>query len=312
VIRHDDAVPFTLVLAGGGARGYAHAGVLRALEHLGFAPAGIVGVSMGAIVAATYALRDDWYDALLEVDLGGASRPRPRLRFPGRGLAVARRGWRYAQATWSLVTGWGAPEGIAEAGRAALDTLIGSGRLEEGRIPVRISATDLRSGKRVVFDEGPAAEAVYASSALAGVLQPLEIGDLLLVDGVYSDIAPVDVARELGAPVVVAVDPSQGAGAGNVANGLQVVMRAMEICHLSHAHLRVDAADIVLRPIFDGVIDVLNFGARRECLAAGIREVRRNRDQLSRALLGEAHRNTIAAMGNSGVVPSQATPETNS
>jgi len=60
-----DARPFSLVLAGGGARGYAHAGVLRGLQHMGLQPVGLVGVSMGAIVASTYALREDWYEALL-------------------------------------------------------------------------------------------------------------------------------------------------------------------------------------------------------------------------------------------------------
>ena len=68
---------FTLVLAGGGTRGYAHVGVLRALEHMGLAPSGIAGVSMGAVVGATYALRDDWYTALI----GGGARRRAGIGF---------------------------------------------------------------------------------------------------------------------------------------------------------------------------------------------------------------------------------------
>lgn len=63
------------------------------------------------------------------------------------------------------------------------------------------------------------------------------------------------------------------------------MMRAMEICHLTHAHLRIDASDLVLRPDFGGAIDVLDFGARRVCVAAGVRAVREQRDDLEAALL---------------------------
>jgi NTE family protein len=276
---------FTLVLAGGGARGYAHAGVLRGLEHIGLKPAGLVGVSMGAIVAATYALRADWYEALLTVDLSG-SREAPRgLRSMGEHRAAIRRAWSYAHTTWNMVTGWGAPDETVEAGREALAELLGNSRLDEGRVPITVCATDLRLGTRVEFSSGPAGPAVLASSALAGVLPPVERDGFLLVDGVYADVAPVDVARRMGAPVVISIDASQGAGGESFTNGLQVVMRAMEICHLNHAHLRIDAADLVLRPVFKGPIDVLDFDARRECVAAGVRAVRAQRDELERLLL---------------------------
>lgn len=112
----------------------------------------------------------------------------------------------------------------------------------------------------------------------------MEQGDFLLVDGVYADVAPVDVARRMGAAVVIVVDPSQGAGGESFTNGLQVVMRAMEVCHLTHAHLRIDAADLVLRPQFDSPIDVLDFDARRECVAAGIYAVRAQRTELDAVL----------------------------
>jgi NTE family protein len=84
---------------------------------------------------------------------------------------------------------------------------------------------------------------------------------------------------------VIAVDPSQPAGTGSIGNGLQAVMRAMEICHLTHAHLRIETADVVLRPVFDRFVDVLDFGARRHCVAAGWAAARAQRPQLKRALL---------------------------
>jgi NTE family protein len=280
------ARPFTMVLAGGGARGYAHAGVLRALEHLGLRPAGIVGVSMGAVVATTYALREDWYRALLAIDLAAFPRPSPVAASARSHPPWIRRALGFAQAAWSIVTGWGAPDSAAEAGREILNRLFGAKRLDEGRVPVVVAATDLLSGTRVHFESGPAAAAVYASSALAGVLPPSEQGGQVLVDGAYADVAPVDLARQMGNPVVIAVDPGQDAGAGPIRNGLQALMRATEICHHRHAHLRLAEADLVLRPDFGRFVDVLDFGARRACVAAGVRVVRQHRPEIESLLHG--------------------------
>ena len=262
-------LPFSLVFAGGGARGYAHAGVLLALESMGLAPAGIVGVSMGSVVAVTYGMRDDWYDALLSMDTSGVPAPGATHGSTDERSAAIRRTWSRARAAWSLLTGWGAPEEAIAAGRASLDALIGPRTLEECHIAVTVCATDLLSGSRIELTSGPATTAVLASSSLAGILPPVGIDDLLLVDGGYSDIAPVDVARAMGAPIVIAVDPSQPKDASPPKNGLQVVMRAMEICHMNHAHERISAADLVIHPVFDGYVDVLDFRKREMCIEAG-------------------------------------------
>lgn len=73
---------FSIVLAGGGARGFAHVGVLRALEVEGFRPEAIVDVSMGAVIGATCSLRSDWYRALLDLDTSYFQDP---LLFRGEG-----------------------------------------------------------------------------------------------------------------------------------------------------------------------------------------------------------------------------------
>jgi NTE family protein len=281
-VRREGFLPFTLVLAGGGARGFAHVGVLRALRHMGLTPAGIVGVSMGSVVGAAYALREDWYEALLSIDTSDF--PAPHYHEGSSRSRAFLQALEYVHTAWNMVTGWGAPDSAVEAGNELLATLLQGRSLEDGRIPVRVCATDLRSGQRIVMSEGAAASAVYASSALAGIIPPQVRGDLILADGVYSDVAPVDVARGLGAPVVVAVDPGQSSGTADIHNGLQAVMRATEICHVRHSTLRVQEADFVLRPAFPRVIDTLDFGARRVCVAAGIRAVRRQAEGLREIL----------------------------
>ncbi len=276
---------FALVLSGGGARGFAHAGVLRALEIYGPRPAALVGVSMGAVVAATYALREDWYPALLGMDTRGFPPPfrsrdpqavSLRKRF-GRLLAVF-------NASREMFWGWGVGTRSLTAGTRLLHDLTGGMSLEGGRLPVAVCATDLQSGERVVLRSGSAAQAAYASSALAGVLPPLRRDGGLLCDGAYADIAPIDVARSFGQPVVIAVDAGQPQPVSEIRNGFQALTRAIDICQLAHAHLRFDQANLVLHPRFRRVIDTLDFDARRECVAAGMKAVRRMRRELKRLL----------------------------
>jgi NTE family protein len=276
---------FTLVLAGGGARGFAHAGVLRVLDRKGMSPSALVGVSMGAVVAATYASRTDWYDALLDIDAIGFPHPvHGDAANPERpGLL---RAFEYVHTAWNMVTGWGAPGAALDAGRHVLSQLLGRSCLENGRVPVAVCATDLRTGHRTTLRSGLATEAVYASAALAGLLPPLWRNDQILADGAYADIAPIDVARGFGHPIVIVVDPGQSSGAPHIDNGLQAVMRAMEICHRRHAELRMREADLVIRPHFGRIINVLEFDALRECVAAGARAVRRNLGDISALLHG--------------------------
>lgn len=273
---------FTVVLGGGGARGFAHAGVLRALEREGLLPSAIVGVSMGAVVGATYARRADWYDALLAMDLSAFPGPTGagRDEVPDR-FSAARQAVSYLRVAKQMVTAWGPGTAAREAGLQELRRLLGDAGLEDGRVSVAVAASDLRSGRRVVLRSGPAVEAVYASAALAGVLPPLEWRGHLLADGAYTDLAPVDVARSLGPGPVIAVDPGQPARMSGIRNGFQAIMRAMEICHRRHADLRFDEADLVLRPRFGRTVDTLDFAARRECVAAGIRAVRTTRAAIS-------------------------------
>lgn len=276
-------LPFTLVLSGGGARGFSHVGVLGALEEAGVRPSALVGVSMGAVVSTTYAMRTDWYEALLEMDTSGFPQP-VHAESEEEERPLIRRALDYAHVAWNMVHGWGAPPSAVEAGRAVLARLLGPASLEDGRVPVAVCATDLTTGRRVTMRSGKASDAVYASAALAGVLPPFRRGDHLLADGAYSDIAPIDVARDFGHPVVIVVDPSQAWESAPVTNGLQSLMRATEICHLRHAELRMREADVVLRPDFGRSIDILDFDARYDCVEAGAEAVARNMATIRDAL----------------------------
>ncbi len=277
--------PFTLVLASGGARGYAHAGVLRALEAEGFRPDAVVGVSMGAVIGATYALRTDWYDAILGVDTSPFPDRLPTNEdWEGSSWQWMRAAGTYVRLTYESTFGWGVGNRSYSQTTKTLRTLTRERNLEEGRVPVAVCATDLQAGTREVFRSGPAAEAAYASAAIPGIFPPGRREGRLLIDGAYADVAPVDVARDFDPSLVVVVDPTQPLAPKNVRNGFQAMMRAVEICQMRHADLRFKDADLVLRPPFRRTIDTLEFDARRECVAAGLRAVRQRRGDVNRLL----------------------------
>ncbi len=206
-----------LVLSGGGARGLAHIGVLRVLEGAGIVPDLLAGTSMGGLVAAFYAagFRPDW----MEREAVHLSQWHHLLRlmdagFPGPGLVEGGRIRRY------------------------FEDRLGNKTFAELRLPTCLVAADLRAGCEVRLDQGSLVQAVMATIALPGVFPPVPDRRGLLVDGGVLNNLPVDVARDMGAEVVVAVDITP-ATADFLApepdldlDGLSVVETLIRVTHL--------------------------------------------------------------------------------
>jgi NTE family protein len=253
---------------------------------------------MGAIVGATYALNPDWYYALSTMDTSGFPQPYAAPRSTLREHVV--HALRLERTVQDMLFGWGVGRRSLPAGRQLLERLTLGRRLEDACPPVVAVATDLMTGERVLLRHGSAAEAVYASGALAGILPPHSAGDYLLADGAYVDIAPVDVARDFGTEIVIAVNLDQSRETPPpIRNGLQALMRALEICHYQHANLRFAEADLVLHPHFPFTIDTLDFSHKRLCVAAGVRAVRAASSDL-RGLLGNGINRGSANLSGDG------------
>ena len=282
----DGARPFALVLAGGGARGLAHAGVLIGLARLGLHPSALVGVSMGAIVATTYALDPHWLADLRGID--ARSLPRPTLASAGDGADPIRAVIDLQRLLGPLLLGQGVGARSRERVMDVLERLTRGQDLEACSPRVTVVATDLRSGERVALRHGPAARAAYASAALAGVFPPLEHDGYLLADGGYADLAPIDLARDDEGTAVIAVDPYQDATTRDPRSGLEVMLRAMEICHHQHTTLRLASADLVLRPTFPMPIGTLDFRQADTAVTAGMRIVEDSRAALHDLLVPAA------------------------
>jgi NTE family protein len=204
-----------LALSGGGARGLAHIGVLKALEEEGVRVRCIAGTSMGALVGGLYAAgyspaRMEEVVRSLEWQRVFSSRPERSLvplafrvddtpaifRFPLYGLrarlpAARDSDYRINRLLFQL---------LAEPGfRMGRD-------FDRYRVPLRTVATSLESGERVVLGSGSLARAVRASLSTPVNLVPVTVDGRLLVDGGLVDNLPTDVAREMGAGPVLAVD----------------------------------------------------------------------------------------------------------
>lgn len=169
-----------LALGGGGARGMAHVGVIRALERAGIPVDCIAGTSAGSVAGAAYATGLNG-DQLLEMALQLRWRDILQPVWPRQGfISFARLESFFARVT-------------------------GDPTFADLKIPYAAVATDLATGRQVVLREGRVARAVRASCSVPGIVTPVEVDGRLLIDGGMVNNLPISVVRDLGADVVIAV-----------------------------------------------------------------------------------------------------------
>jgi NTE family protein len=203
-----------LVLSGGGARGAAHVGVIKVLEELRVPIDCIAGTSMGALVGAAYAT--GMSVAEMEKLVAGMSVEMLFKEKPPRQEMTMRRkfddyfnfvGPEIGVGAGGAVIGKGVISGVQlETVLRQLAKVPGYHRFDDLPIPFRAVATDLVTGKAVVFDEGEIANVMRASMSVPGAVAPAEFGGMMLVDGMLTSNLPVEVARAMGADIVIAVN----------------------------------------------------------------------------------------------------------
>ncbi len=221
-----------LVLSGGSIRGFAHIGVLQALDELGLAPDLIVGTSAGSLVGAGYAAG---------LDAG-------QIEVAMRALS------------WSVMSDWVVPQlgqpfmkgelGLVRGERLQrfADALVGHRPIDALPRRLAIVATDLQSGVPVVFTAGNVGLAVHASSAIPGVFVPPVISGRRYIDGQVSSPLPVIAARALGADVVIAVDVTYPPEDAAITILPDVVFQAFMIASQRVVKTELQGADVVIRP----------------------------------------------------------------
>ena len=296
----------TVMLGGGGARGLAHLGALRALGHSGIGVQRLVGVSMGALMAAMCAaerdvervemlarefLESDRYRNLQQRVMGkaagaprGSSNKSWTRRF--RNLLITTRAFGRAVASESLM-----PSAILEE---IVDALLPDIQIEDLRKPLFLITVDLRTGERVTLSRGSLRQAVLASMSIPGVFPAIEIDGRRLSDvGVY-DAVPCDVARQLmrsDASERPAIDDSSEPGelivvdvsltpSNDVAceSALQSMLRVQELAEIRIREQQLALADIVVRPRV-GDVPWYDFTKPEPLIRAGYEAVQRALNQ---------------------------------
>ena len=204
-----------LVLSGGGARGAAQVGVIKVLEELRVPIDFIAGSSMGALVGAAYAsgtpilelesrLRGQDWDLLLTDESPRNDRSFQRKEEDQSRLLRLELGVKDGNVRLppGAITGQKFDILFSEITRNAPPTQI----FDELPVPFRAVATDAESGRMVVFDRGRLTDAMRASMSVPGAIAPYQIGDRIFLDGGLTRNLPVDVARTMGADVVIVVN----------------------------------------------------------------------------------------------------------
>jgi NTE family protein len=255
-----------LVLSGGGARGGAHVGVLKVLEQNNIPIDMIVGTSMGAFVGGLYAsgktpqeietmlISTDW-KSYIRADFQRQDIP---MRKKNMDYAYQGRLGMGINANGEFVV----PTGVLKREPLLLkfmELTVDTQDIKDFdnlNIPYRAVATNIKNGDEVVLKSGSLAQAIYASSSIPGGFQPITIDGVDLVDGGVSDNFPIQVARDMGADVIIAVDVSENFNEKLDVNSYFVVMgQLVDILMRKNANESIKTLtdkDILLTPDLNG------------------------------------------------------------
>jgi NTE family protein len=254
-------VKFGLALGGGGARGFAHIGVMRVLESEGLKPSLIAGTSMGGLLGALFAAGCS--SETVEKIVHEASFGRLLDLNPLKDMLRL--------SELKKILGAHLPKTFEE-------------------LPTRLclTATDLITGRGAYLHQGDLLEAIGCTIAFPGAIDATWVGETLLADGGLLNQVPVDAVRFLGASRVLAVDVTPLAplessleekpirwwehllGRDRTMTGMQTMMRSLEIMQfqMTETRLAMFVPDLILRPQMDG-IGLFSFNREKDAIKAG-------------------------------------------
>jgi len=245
-----------LALGGGGARGLAHIGVLKALEKEGVEINAITGCSMGAIIGGLYAYYQNATDVenhvfemlnnpiVAELKIDELKEDKEEKDKPFFDELIDYVGFKI-KAFKSLQTLSFFDEEITGRIFEAIPDV----RIEDLKIKFSAIATDLLSGKEINFTRGSLRTVVRASGAIPGFFPPVKIKDYYLVDGSASESVPAGKVREIGADRVLAVDVTHDIKRiDKPVNIIDLLNRTEDITSFHLSKERLKHADLIIRP----------------------------------------------------------------
>jgi NTE family protein len=288
-----------LVLGGGGAKGAAHIGVLKLLEEMKIPIDYIGGTSMGALVASMYAagMSPEEIEQIVTTldwdDLFTDSPPRSEIDW-----------WRKRDDFTILSvfefgvknSGLRLPRGVIAGQKIGLlfETLLmpvsNISDFDKLPTPYRAVASDLESGSAVVLKSGRLADAARASMSVPGVFPPVEVNGHFLCDGGITRNLPVDVVREMGADIIIAVDVGQNLPSREQLNSpMAIASQMIDIMIKENVQTQIDQLkknDVFIRPNL-GTISSGDFKRGKEAIERGLQAAQQKESELRRLSVTE-------------------------
>lgn len=234
-----------LVLGSGGARGYAHIGVIEVLEQHGIKPDFIVGTSAGSIVGSIYASGkspEQLRQIALNMKVGDV-----------RDFKIGMKGFFDGQKVEDYVN-------------KQIDQM----PLEKMKIPMYVVATELQNGEKTIFNYGNTGQAVRASVSIPSMFIPTKIKGKEYVDGGLVSPVPVNIAKELGADIVIAVDILAQPVNTETTKVWGLFNQNINIMQNRLAAEELKNADIVIQPDLREKAHIFDVKGRQDTMQAGI------------------------------------------
>ncbi len=288
-----------LVLSGGGARGAAHVGVLKILEENHIAIDMIAGTSFGAIVGGLYAAgysADQLEDILKNIDWQETlsnSAPRKHRSFRRKadddGFLIKFK-IAFQNGEFNLPNGFITPNNLRLTLGDLINKRVQGDDFDKLAIPFRAVATDLETGEEVVLKEGNLASAIVASMAVPALFPPVELNGKLLVDGGIANNIPINIARSMGADIVIVVDISTPLLKKDQITSFTSVIDQLTSLQSKKASAQQIATltdqDILIRPDLEN-IGFVDFENANDAIPKGIEAATNILDQLLKFKLSE-------------------------
>ena len=232
-----------VAFGGGAALGFAHIGVLKALNEAHVKIEYLTGTSAGSIIAVLYAF--------------GLSVPEiEQIALKLSWLDITK----IIPSKYGLVSN--------KKLKKVIEKAIGNRQLEDAKIPVGVVATDISSGEKVVLQSGSAAQAIMASTCIPGIFTPIEVNKRLLVDGAICENVPVPTLKTLGADYTIGVDLKPGFTNTKPKTIIDIVFNSFNFTINNNAQLLLNQADLVIQPDLSN-FSLLNTKQVKDLIAVG-------------------------------------------
>ena len=267
-----------LSLAGGGAKGFAHVGVLKVLDSLGIKVDYVSGTSMGAIVGGLYAsgytgkdiekivMETDFYNLLsnannrAETSFFNKSVDKYLLKVPIKNGKV------------TLPSSISSGQKNIYLLKELFKNVSNIQDFSKLPIPFLCVATNLESGKMKVFEKGDISESIMASSAFPSLMDPVKIGDSIYVDGAMTVNYPSELLKKKGIDIVIGVDLNQGLNTRDKINSIvDILNQVIDFGIVKETKNQLKYTDVNIKPNLDG-LGVTSFDEKGKILKSGYTE----------------------------------------